>query len=233
MLKYRVFYFCLSIFFAASGVDYQQARGQMVRTQLAARDIHDKTVLRAMKTVPRHEFVTAGYRTGAYADRPLPIGHGQTISQPYIVALMTQLLSPKKDMTVLEVGTGSGYQAAVLSELVKKVYTIEIRKPLYEEARKTFLRLKYKNVISLLGDGFYGWEKQAPYDAIIVTCAPSSIPPPLIKQLKPGGVMVIPVGPVWGIQKLYLIRKDKKGRVKSRFICGVRFVPLTSVKKQK
>jgi len=184
-------------------------------------------VMRALDTVPRHRFVPERYAASAYANRPLPIGHGQTISQPYIVALMTELLVPRPDDVMLEVGTGSGYQAAVLSRLVAHVYTIEIIAPLAESATTRLRRLAYGNVQVRNSDGYYGWPEHGPYDGIIVTAAASSIPPPLVQQLKPGGRMVIPVGAPFHTQDLILLRKDLQGQVTTTSILPVAFVPLT------
>lgn len=187
----------------------------------------DESVLQAMLRVERHEFVPTSQRTSAYRNHPLPIGHGQTISQPYIVALMTDLLEPTADDVVLEVGTGSGYQAAVLAELVEHVYSIEIVEPLAVAVKERLSRLGYDNVTTRLGDGYYGWAEHAPFDAIIVTAAAGHVPPPLIEQLKPGGRMVIPVGGPFQVQYLLLIEKDAAGEVRSRQVTAVRFVPLT------
>jgi protein-L-isoaspartate(D-aspartate) O-methyltransferase len=184
-------------------------------------------VMRAMAEVPRHEFVPAGQKPYAYRNRPLPIGHGQTISQPYIVALMTDLLNVGPDHRVLEVGTGSGYQAAVLAELVAEVYTVEIIHELGEQARKRLKRLGYQKVKVRLGDGYYGWTEHAPFDGIIVTAAAGHIPPPLIQQLKPGGRMIIPVGSPFMVQQLVLVEKENDGKTKTRQVLPVRFVPLT------
>jgi protein-L-isoaspartate(D-aspartate) O-methyltransferase len=184
-------------------------------------------VLEAIDTVERHRFVPQGQVRYAYENRPLPIGHGQTISQPYIVALMTDLLEPGEDDVVLEVGTGSGYQAAVASGLVDHVYSIEIIEPLAESASARLKRLGYDNVTTRLGDGYYGWEEHAPFDSIIVTAAASHVPPPLIEQLKPGGKMVIPVGGRFMTQLLLLLEKGDDGEVITRQIGAVRFVPLT------
>ena len=192
----------------------------------------DKRVMSAMEKVPRHEFVPAHLRSSAYANRPLPIGHGQTISQPFIVALMTDLLEAKKDDVVLEIGTGSGYQAAVLAELVKKVYTIEIIKELGESARERLERLRYKNIEVRLADGYFGWEEHAPFDAIIVTAAAGHVPPPLIRQLKAGGRIVIPVGGVYQVQMLMVVTKAASGKLKTQQVLPVRFVPLTGRAKQ-
>ena len=187
----------------------------------------DKRVMNAMAKVLRHEFVPAHLRNDAYANIPLPIGKGQTISQPFIVALMTDLLETKKDDVVLEIGTGSGYQAAVLAELVKKVYTIEIIKELGESARERLARLTYKNVEVRIADGYLGWEEHAPFDSIIVTAAAGHVPPPLIRQLKPGGRIVIPVGSAYQVQMLMVVKKDASGKLKTEQVLPVRFVPLT------
>ena len=185
------------------------------------------SVMKVMEQVPRHEFVPDSQKRFAYQNRPLPIGHGQTISQPYIVALMTDLLKVNVDSKVLEVGTGSGYQAAILSGLVDSVYTIEIIKPLAEQARERLRRLGYNNVHVRTGDGYYGWTEQMPFDVIIVTAAASHVPPPLIKQLKPGGRIVIPVGSRFMTQELLLISKQQDGKLITRQILPVMFVPLT------
>ena len=184
-------------------------------------------VMGAMDAVPRHRFVPANYADLAYANRPLPIGYGQTISQPYIVALMTELLEPQPDDVMLEIGTGSGYQAAVLAKLVPRVYTIEIVAPLAESATAGLRELGYQNVQVKTGDGYYGWPEHGPFDGIIVTAAADSIPPPLIAQLKPGGRMVIPVGAPFHTQDLILLQKDPQGRVTTTSILPVAFVPLT------
>jgi len=184
-------------------------------------------VLRTLGVVERHRFVPPGQARYAYENRPLPIGHGQTISQPYIVALMTDLLAPDEDDVVLEIGTGSGYQAAVLAELVDHVYSIEIIEALATSAGERLKRLGYDNVTTKLGDGYYGWEEHAPFDSIIVTAAASHVPPPLIEQLKPGGRMVIPVGAQFMTQLLLLLEKDADGKIVTRQIGAVRFVPLT------
>jgi protein-L-isoaspartate(D-aspartate) O-methyltransferase len=203
-----------------------RARHRMVAEQLIGpgRNITDPRVLAAMREVPRHEFVPPEWRREAYADHPLPIGHGQTISQPYIVAFMTEQLAPRPTDRVLEIGTGSGYQAAVLSRLVQAVYTIEIIPPLGRQARQTLNRLGYTNVFVKIGDGYQGWPEKAPFDAIIVTCAPERIPRPLVEQLKEGGRMIIPVG--YGTQELVLLQKNK-GRIEQRTVLPVRFVPMT------
>jgi protein-L-isoaspartate(D-aspartate) O-methyltransferase len=187
----------------------------------------DARVMAAMGKVPRHQFVPPEQEWIAYMNRPLPIGHGQTISQPYIVALMTDLMNLKPDDVVLEVGTGSGYQAAILAELTRAVYTIEIIEPLGLQARDRFRRLGYNKVETKIGDGYYGWNEHAPYDAIIVTAAASQVPSPLIRQLKPGGRMVIPVGPPFLTQYLMLVEKSRDGAITTRQILPVRFVPLS------
>lgn len=203
------------------------ARKRMVTEQLTApgRDIKDPRVLAAMGTVPRHEFVPDEQRRYAYADTPLPIGHGQTISQPFIVAFMTEKLAPKPTDRVLEIGTGSGYQAAILSGLVAEIYTIEIIETLALNAERVLQRLKYKNIKVRAGDGYQGWPEAAPYDAVIVTCAPERIPQPLIDQLKDRGRMIIPVGPSFD-QKLYLLEKRGQ-RIEQQAVLPVRFVPMT------
>jgi protein-L-isoaspartate(D-aspartate) O-methyltransferase len=206
---------------------YTAARKQMVAEQLAApsRDITNRRVLQAMASVPRHEFVPEAQRHLAYVDGPLPIGFGQTISQPYIVALMTQQLDPQPGHRVLEIGTGSGYQAAVLSQLVKEVYSIEIIDAIATRAATDLKRLGYHNVFVRAGDGHKGWPDKAPFDSIIVTCAPEHIPQPLIDQLKEGGRLVIPVGPPLH-QELYVLEKHD-GKVLKRDVLAVRFVPMT------
>ena len=186
-----------------------------------------RDVLAVMATVPRHRFVPASQLRHAYENRPLAIGHGQTISQPYIVALMTTLAELQRDDTVLEIGTGSGYQAAVLAGLAGHVYSIEIIEPLGAQATQRLRALGYDNVTTRIGDGYYGWPKAGPFDAIVVTAAATSVPPPLIQQLKPGGRMVIPVGSSFFTQTLMLVEKDVDGRVHSRQILPVRFVPLS------
>jgi protein-L-isoaspartate(D-aspartate) O-methyltransferase len=210
---------------------YEKKLKKMIRYQILRRGIKDKKVIEAMQKVPRHLFVTARYKNRAYDDNPLPIGYGQTISQPYIVARMTELLKLKKDYNVLEIGTGSGYQAAILAKIVKKVTTVEIVKPLYERTKKLFGKLGYKNLFIEFGDGYYGFKKNAPYDAIIVTCASEFVPPPLIKQLKVGGIMCIPVGPPYQVQKLVLVEKKSKDNIITRVVDYVIFVPLIRHKK--
>ena len=197
----------------------------MVERQLRPRGIDDSRTLRAMANVPREKFVAKELQARAYEDRPLPIGYGQTISQPFIVAFMTQELKPKPTDRVLEVGTGSGYQAAVLAELVAEVYTIEIVKPLAESAEVRLRELGYKNVHVKAGDGYKGWREHAPFDAIIVTAAPDHVPQPLVEQLREGGRMIIPVGKTFA-QELYLLEK-RGGVVKQTAVIPVKFVPLT------
>jgi len=205
---------------------FTQRRQSMVINQLQSRDIIDSKVLQAMLTVPRHQFVDQRIVDSAYNDFPLSIGEGQTISQPYIVALMTQLLELKGDEKVLEIGTGSGYQAAVLAEIVEEVYTVEIYESLSKKSEKLLTDLGYQNIKFKVGDGYHGWEEHAPYDAIIVTCAPDHIPPSLLQQIKDdGGRIVIPVGGIWMVQTLMKIEKIE-GKIKSKGIIGVRFVPM-------
>ncbi len=201
--------------------DVVETASQLGRERLNPR------VLDAMKSVKRHEFVPPENRKRAYKNRPLPIGHGQTISQPYMVAIMTDLLDLDPGDKVLEVGAGSGYQAAILAELVDRVYSIEIIAPLGKEAAQRLKRLNYDNVDVRIGDGYYGWKEQAPFDAIIVTAAGSHIPPPLIKQLKPGGRMVVPVGSRFMTQELLLVEKNDAGDITTRQLLPVIFVPLT------
>jgi protein-L-isoaspartate(D-aspartate) O-methyltransferase len=204
---------------------FARLRRQMVDEQLRSRDITDAEVLRAMATVPRHRFVPPGQIAAAYEDHPLPIGHGQTISQPYIVALMTQLIRPNRLSRVLDVGTGSGYQAAVLSELCKDVYSIEIVEPLAEQAKTRLAALGYKNVTVRAGDGYRGWNEHSPFDGIIVAAAATHVPQPLIDQLAPGGRLVMPIGRYF--QELLLVQKLPDGRIERRQIASVAFVPMT------
>ena len=212
----------------AAGTDpFALARQQMVTEQLArsGRDITNARVLVAMGKVPRHEFVPAPQRAQAYEDRPLPIGDGQTISQPFIVAFMTERLEPKPTDRVLEIGTGSGYQAAVLAELVAHVYTIEIVEDLAKRAAADLKRLGYTNVTVRAGDGYQGWAEAAPFDAVIVTCAPERVPQPLINQLKNGGRLIIPIGSSWN-QELVLLRK-RGVKLEQQAVLPVQFVPMT------
>ena len=205
---------------------YQEQRNSMVASQLENRNIRDESTLQAMRKVPRHRFVPKEQQRYAYEDRPLPIGYGQTISQPYMVAFMTEVIKPQKDFKVLEIGTGSGYQAAVLAEIVDKVYTVEIVPELANQAEKRFEDLGYSNVKTIDADGYFGWEEFAPFDAIVVTAAAEFIPPPLISQLKEGGKMVIPVGSPFLVQTLMLVEK-KKGKTTTKSLFPVRFVPFT------
>lgn len=213
------------LFLNGQGGDWMTERQRMVKEQLVARGIKHKEVLAAMARVPRHEFVPKDVRASAYADRPLPIGLKQTISQPYIVAYMTEAIDPKPGQKVLEVGTGSGYQAAVLAELVGEVYTIELLGELADTAKQTLMRLRYKNVQVRTGDGYLGWPQAAPFDAIVVTCGADKVPEPLFEQLKPGGKMIIPVGSL-PMQSLRLIIKGPKGERQERELLPVAFVPL-------
>jgi protein-L-isoaspartate(D-aspartate) O-methyltransferase len=208
-----------------TGNKYSQLRFEMVENQIKNRGVHDKLVLEAMQRVPRHEFVSPEYQQYAYRDHPLPIGEDQTISQPYIVAFMTEALSLKGTEKVLEIGTGSGYQTAILAEIVDLVYSIEIIPSLTERAAYILERLGYKNVNVRTGDGYRGWPELAPFDCIIVTAAPDHIPEPLIAQLKTGGRMIIPVGNFH--QELILIEKEKSGKITKKSILPVRFVPMT------
>lgn len=217
---------------------FRQQRQNLVEVIKAdVMDIHDylqlerldEQVLNAIGKVPRHEFVPGNQRSYAYENRPLPIGYGQTISQPYIVAVMTHLLKPKKTDRILEIGTGSGYQAAILAELADSVYSIEIISQLGGQAAQNLKRTGYDAVHTRIGDGYYGWETQAPFDGIIVTAVASHIPPPLIKQLKPGGHMVIPVGSPFMTQYLVLVNKEMDGKITSRQILPVHFVPMTGM----
>jgi protein-L-isoaspartate(D-aspartate) O-methyltransferase len=223
--------------FAVHAADpYASARAELVReiteevedtAEFLNRRALDSRVMEVIGRVPRHEFVEEDQRAAAYENRPLPIGHGQTISQPYIVAIMTDLLEPRPGYRVLEVGTGSGYQAAVLAELCDEVYTIEIIEPLATAAAARLERLDFDNVEVRAADGYYGWREHAPFDAIIVTAVATHVPPSLIAQLKPGGRMVLPIGTRFTVQQLVLVRKGDDGRVTTRQILPVAFVPLT------
>ncbi len=237
-IKTFIFIFFLGTFLHAglTEKEFDNARKSLVETikketkntsRYLGRQTLDKKVIDAVGSVKRHKFVPQNHRASAYDNRPLPIGYGQTISQPYIVAAMTELLNLKESDRVLEVGTGSGYQAAVLAHIVKKVYTLEIIEPLGLEAKERLKALGYKNIEVQIGDGYYGLKNKAPFDAIIVTAAAGQIPPPLLKQLKPGGRMVIPVGSQFYVQQLVLVKKDTKGKITLRQIIPVRFVPLT------
>lgn len=209
--------------------EYKAKRERMVKTQLQARDIRDHATISALLEVKRHEFVPTNVKKYAYYDEALPIGHKQTISQPYVVAYMTQQLKLKPGQRVLEIGTGSGYQAAILATIVDSVYTIEIVEPLGVAAKKRLQRLGYKNVLTKIGDGYHGWPDKAPFDAIIVTAAVEAIPPSLIEQLAEGGRMIIPVGPSRFNRNLVLVTK-KNGKIKTRTRIPVAFVPFTRKK---
>ena len=202
-------------------------RARMVSTQIQARGVRDPNVLAALRMVPRHALIRAGEQRHAYGDHPLPIGQGQTISQPYIVAFMTEALQLKPDSRVLEIGTGSGYQAAVCAEIAREVYTIEIVEELAKSAKERLKELGYPNVFVKAGDGYFGWEENAPFDAIIGTAAAGRIPPPLLEQLRPGGRMILPHESLGGFQYLVLITKDDKGNISSKRVMPVRFVPMT------
>ena len=211
---------------AGAAADYTVERAEMVTRQIAERGVRDQRVLSAMRKVPRHEFVPEAERRHAYRDTPLPIGEAQTISQPYIVALMTELAAADATDRVLEIGTGSGYQAAVLAELVQHVYTIEIEPLLAQRAKQSLERLGYRNVTVRAGDGYAGWAEHAPFDIVMITAAPDHIPQPLVDQLKAGGRMVVPVGPIAATQQLRVLEKDSAGKVTSKVVAPVRFVPL-------
>lgn len=236
-VTFMLILFCASVSAAyAENTNYEQQRKTLVETiksdveetaKFIGTNALQAKVMQAMATVPRHLFVPKPQRLFAYYNQPLPIGYGQTISQPYIVALMTHLLNLKSSDKVLEIGTGSGYQAAIIAQLSNAVYSVEIVPELAARAKKTFVELKLDSIHSKLGDGYYGWEEYAPYDAIIVTAAASHVPPPLIKQLKPGGKMVIPVGSSFYVQYLVVINKDENGKISARQVLPVRFVPLT------
>ncbi len=222
-----IVFFLLALLFIpwlAFADEFERDRRNMVRSQIRARGIRDNATLEAMRNVPRHLYVPAVQRRYAYQDRPLPIGYGQTISQPYIVAYMTEIIRPDENSKVLEIGTGSGYQAAVLAEIVDQVYTIEIVRPLGEQARRK-LKAQYGNVHVKIADGYHGWEKHAPFDAIVVTAAAEYIPPPLVEQLKDGGRMIIPVGSPFQMQLLMLVEKKGDGEITTRSLMPVRFVP--------
>ncbi len=211
--------------------EFARARHRLVRL-LRSEGIDDERVLAAIESVPRHEFVDAGLTREAYANRPLPIGHGQTISQPYIVALMTQLLAPDPGDRVLEIGTGSGYQAAILAELECEVYTVEIVPELAERAAETLRRLGVRGVHQRVGDGYEGWPEHAPYDGVIVTAAPERVPDALVQQLRPGGRLVIPVGARDAVQTLQLFEKKPDGSLVERDVIPVRFVPMVHPRRQ-
>jgi protein-L-isoaspartate(D-aspartate) O-methyltransferase len=213
-------------FAAESDHSRERERNRMVDTQIAGRDIDDPSTIAALRKVPRHLFVPERMRASAYSDSPLPIGHGQTISQPYIVAFMTEVAQIQRDSKVLEIGTGSGYQAAVAAELSDHVYSIEIVAELAEGAATRLREAGYERVNLRSGDGYHGWPEAAPFDVIIVTAAANTIPPPLVAQLAEGGRMIIPVGPQFGAQNLVLVTKQK-GKVRTRTLMPVQFVPFT------
>jgi protein-L-isoaspartate(D-aspartate) O-methyltransferase len=222
-------FFIFSTFAASGPADFTSLQKQMVKQQIIDRGIKDPRVIKAMEKVPRHLFVPEDHRACAYDDAPLCIGEGQTISQPYIVAFMTETLDLKAGDKILEIGTGSGYQAAILAEIVKEVYTIEIIEKLGKRAKATLTHLGYKNVHVKIGDGYKGWPEQAPFDAVIVTCAPEKIPPDLVSQLKEGGRMIIPVGTEVSVQKLIKVTK-KNGRSEIQEERQVKFVPMVKWK---
>jgi len=206
--------------------DRKEERERMVKEQIEARGVTTPAILEAMKTVQRHRLVPANQRSRAYQDRPLPIGEGQTISQPFVVAYMTEMVGAKEGMTVLEIGTGSGYQAAVLAEIVDEVYTLEIIPELGEEAEKSLNELGYRNIHVRIADGYNGWEEQGPFDAIIVTAAADHIPPALTQQLNEGGKMIIPIDSGEPAQQLVLVEKNN-GEISTKNVLPVRFVPFT------
>ncbi len=229
VFKIQLFYFILFMTMTASGQEdlYQDKREAMVKQQIQARGIKDKRVLEAMRQIPRHLFVAEESRSIVYGDYPVPIGFDQTISQPYIVAYMTEALQLNPQDKVLEIGTGCGYQTAVLARLVHKVFTVETIKELFQRAQETLSKLEYKNISYKMGDGYEGWKEESPFDAIMVTAAAPEIPKILIDQLKPGGRLVIPVGGAH--QELFLITKTDKG-IEKKSLGGVRFVPLIKSK---
>ncbi|MGV8828429.1 MAG: protein-L-isoaspartate(D-aspartate) O-methyltransferase [Breznakibacter sp.] len=214
------------VLFFIQGKERQSEMASMLRDQIEGRGITHRETIRAMRVVERHRLIPQDQVINAYKDGPLPIGYGQTISQPYIVAYMTQAINPKKGHKILEIGTGSGYQAAVLAEIVDQVYSVEIIKPLGERAKRDLDLLGYKNIHIKIGDGYYGWEEFAPYDAIVVTAASEFVPPPLLAQLKDGGKMIIPVGSSFITQQLVLVEK-RGDRISTRDLLPVRFVPFT------
>jgi protein-L-isoaspartate(D-aspartate) O-methyltransferase len=223
-MKTKIIFSIVLIFFFGVDDPYKSTRERMINLQIRARGVKNDAVLKAMRNVPRHLFVPKSRINEAYDDGPIPIGYGQTISQPFIVAYMTEVIEPEKCKKVLEIGTGSGYQAAILAEIVDSVYTIEIITELYQEAKERLEKLGYKNIRVKNGDGYYGWKEFAPFDAIVVTAAAEFVPPPLIEQLKEGGKMIIPVGSPFYTQHLVLIEK-KDGKIYSKNLIPVRFVP--------
>ena len=226
-MKWTVLFFLLfSISCTQNDPNFDYLRKLMIKNQLQSRGIRDDAVLEVMRTVERHNFVPENYRDRAYSDGPLPIGHGQTISQPYIVAFMTEQLQVSSQHKVLEIGTGSGYQAAILGELAKHVFTIEIIPELAEGAKNILNHLSYKNITVRAGDGYKGWPDKAPFERIMVTAAPTEVPQTLVDQLAPGGRMVLPVGAQFLVQYLWVIEKDDQGTVTKEKILPVRFVPM-------
>ena len=226
-MKWTVLFFLLfSISCTQNDPNFDHLRKLMIKNQLQSRGIRDDAVLEVMRSVERHNFVPENYRDRAYSDGPLPIGHGQTISQPYIVAFMTEQLQVSSQHKVLEIGTGSGYQAAILGELAKHVFTIEIIPELAEGAKNILNHLSYKNITVRAGDGYKGWPDKAPFERIMVTAAPTEIPQTLIDQLAPGGRMILPVGAQFLVQYLWVIEKDDQGTVTKEKILPVRFVPM-------
>ena len=226
-MKWTVLFFLLfSISCTQNDPNFDYLRKLMIKNQLQSRGIRDEAVLEVMRSVKRHNFVPENYRDRAYSDGPLPIGHGQTISQPYIVAFMTEQLQVSSQHKVLEIGTGSGYQAAILGELAKHVFTIEIIPELAEGAKNILNHLSYKNITVRAGDGYKGWPEEAPFERIMVTAAPTEIPQTLIDQLAPGGRMILPVGAQFLVQYLWVIEKDDQGTVTKEKILPVRFVPM-------
>jgi len=226
MQWFGLFFLLFSISCTQDDPKFDELQNQMIKNQLKSRGIKDQSILGAMGTVKRHKFVPENYLENAYSDGPLPIGYGQTISQPYIVAFMTQELQVSIEHNVLEIGTGSGYQAAVLSELAKHVYTIEIVPELSVQATNILNELGYNNITVRTGDGYKGWPELAPFDRIMVTAAPEKIPQTLIDQLSPNGVMILPVGKQFSVQYLWVIKKDGQGEVTKEKILPVRFVPM-------
>jgi len=233
-MKKTILAFALVMLFTSPGyadvvsdsADFKKARNHMVQATIKNRGISDTNVLAAMQVVPRHCFVPQNLLSVAYADRPLPIGEGQTISQPYVVALMTAILQPAKDHRILEIGTGSGYQAAVLGQVAKQVYTIEIKKKLYHQASNTLKLLGYNTIETRHADGYFGWPEKAPFDAIMITAAIDHIPPPLLKQLKDGGRLALPLGNPFSYQNLVMVTKQGED-LSVKQITGVLFVPMT------
>ena len=226
-MKWTVLFFLLfSISCTQNDPNFDRLRKLMIKNQLQSRGIRDDAVLKVMRSVERHNFVPENYRDRAYSDGPLPIGHGQTISQPYIVAFMTEQLQVSSQHKVLEIGTGSGYQAAILGELAKHVFTIEIIPELAEGAKNILNHLSYKNITVRAGDGYKGWPEEAPFERIMVTAAPAEVPQTLVDQLAPGGRMILPVGAQFLVQYLWVIEKDDQGTVTKEKILPVRFVPM-------